>query len=76
MSHEVLRSCQCEAFFALCFPVSCTHDRVSFRKLDKGGQNHSYEKNGGGGEGVRATARLLGGSGGMFPQKIFEFYTL
>ena len=48
--------------------------RVSFRKLDKGGQNHSYEKNGG--EGVRATARLLGGSGGMLPQKIFEFYTL
>ena len=25
-----------------------------------------------GGEGVHATARLLGGSGGMLPQKMFE----
>ena len=31
---------------------------------------------GGGARAVRAKARLLGGSGGMLPQKIFEFYTL
>ena len=42
--------------------------------MGKGGQNDYYEKNGGA-KAVRAIARLLGGCGGMLPQKIFEFYT-
>ena len=44
--------------------------RVSFRKMGKGGQNDTYETNGGA-KAVRAIARLLGGSGGMLPQKMF-----
>ena len=31
---------------------------------------------GGGRKTVRTITRLLGGTGGMVPQKIFEFYTL
>ena len=41
--------------------------------MGKGGQNSTYEKNGGA-KGVRATARLLGGTGGMLPQKIFDLW--
>ena len=33
-------------------------------------------KKNGGAKAVRAIACLLGGSGGMLPPKIFEFYTL
>ena len=45
------------------------------QKNGQGGQNNTYGKNWGAKE-VRATVRLLGGSGGMLPQKFFEFYTL
>ena len=51
--------------------------RVSFRKMGKeGGQNDTYEKNGGA-KAVHAIARVLGGCGGMLPPKIFGvFYPL
>ena len=40
----------------MCVCVYVCMYRVSFRKLDKGGQNHSYEKNGGAKECARQRA--------------------
>ena len=47
--------CVCVSHCAcfVCMGMIC---RVSFRKLDKGGQNHSYEKNGGAKECARQRA--------------------
>ena len=49
--------CMCVCVYVcMCVCVYVCMCRVSFRKLDKGGQNHSYEKNGGAKECARQRA--------------------
>ena len=47
--------------------------RVSFRKMDKGGQKNTYRKIRGGGEVTVGDSTPSRGVGGMPPRKFFNF---